>query len=553
MTRKVRVPIFGTAPAKGVMIDADATQGATIGANVYNPDGSLFVPAATPAPGQTYPVTVWQRIMYVPPNVVALEKAVGAGLFAVTGPATGAFREITAGDGIDVSDGDGVAGDPIVAHADTSNVTDVSTSNTGGVFIQNLAFTFDQFGHVTGVTVDSQTVQHNDTGGIQGGTSGEYYHQTASQNANSASLASMETGFGVKTAANTWVERSFPNGTGYTWTNANGVAGNPTLALSPNLQSWSGIAPSSKLNTPSGTADTTTFARGDGQYSSELINPAGSLDLAITTYGGAGRISMTRYNGTVGSPATVAAGQNLFFLAGSAYDGSVVVEAASIQFVAGGTWSGSSRPVQINFRNTGVGESSPSTRWNIASGGHFRPSANNSYDVGEGSSRVREYFGVNGAINTSDEREKTPLLDMTPAEIACAIEIASLPCVYKWLSAVEEKGEAARLHISPGVQSVIAVMERHGLDPFAYGFVCYDKWDEQPEVWDEWPARDEVRDEETGDVILPAVEAGRELVQPYRAAGDRYSLRPSELAWFVIRGQAARQDALEARIAALEA
>lgn len=164
-------------------------------------------------------------------------------------------------------------------------------------------------------------------------------------------------------------------------------------------------------------------------------------------------------------------------------------------------------------------------RWNIRQEGDFRPQLDNAYNIGTASFRVKEYFGVAGAINTSDEREKTAIRQLTEQELRCAAALALLPSIYKWKEAVARKGDGARLHCSPTVQSVIACMESHGLDPFRYGFVCYDQWDEQPEVLDP----------DTGDVV-----------QEYRPAGDRYSLRPSELQFFIARGQEERLRRLEA-------
>lgn len=40
-----------------------------------------------------------------------------------------------------------------VSHADTSAVLDISSNNTGNTFIQDVFFTFDTFGHVTGASV----------------------------------------------------------------------------------------------------------------------------------------------------------------------------------------------------------------------------------------------------------------------------------------------------------------------------------------------------------------------------------------------------------------
>ena len=157
------------------------------------------------------------------------------------------------------------------------------------------------------------------------------------------------------------------------------------------------------------------------------------------------------------------------------------------------------------------------------------PQTDNNRNLGGASNRWSVIYAGTGSINTSDAREKTAPRDLTGAELAAAADIARLPSIYQWLAAIEEKGAAARLHCSPTVQSVVAVMESHGLDPFRYGFVCFDAWDEQPEI----------RDEETG-----------EVTQECRPAGDRYSLRPTELAHFVMRGLAHRQDDLERRLAA---
>src|SRR5690606_8147993 len=110
-----------------------------------------------------------------------------------------------------------------------------------------------------------------------------------------------------------------------------------------------------------------------------------------------------------------------------------------------------------------------------------RPFSDGSSQLGSATHRWGEVFAVNGAINTSDAREKTEPRDLTEAEIAAAADIARLPCVFQWLSAIEDKGEDARLHIGPTVQAVITSMESHGLNPMRYGFVCHDEWEAQEE------------------------------------------------------------------------
>lgn len=167
--------------------------------------------------------------------------------------------------------------------------------------------------------------------------------------------------------------------------------------------------------------------------------------------------------------------------------------------------------------------------------GHFRAGVDNAQNMGTASFRWKEVFAGTATINTSDAREKTPPRDLTAQELACASDLARLPCVFQWLHAIEEKGDGARLHVSPTVQSVIACMESHGLDPFRYGFVCYDAWDEEvkPAVLDE-----------AGNEVEPAT-----IIPP----GDRYSLRPTELHHFIMRGTVAWQDAFEAWKDALKA
>ena len=140
--KKVRVPLWGS-PQKAVAIDARATEGAVIGVNVWNPDGSLFAPgaAATPAPGNNVSVTLWRLVQEVPPNVTALAQQSGTGLYAITSTGASATRAITSAT-LQVQRGDGVAGDPAV---DLPELPD-----TGGGTLQKLER--DQYGRVAGTS-----------------------------------------------------------------------------------------------------------------------------------------------------------------------------------------------------------------------------------------------------------------------------------------------------------------------------------------------------------------------------------------------------------------
>ncbi|EPJ6837728.1 tail fiber domain-containing protein [Stenotrophomonas maltophilia] len=233
-----------------------------------------------------------------------------------------------------------------------------------------------------------------------------------------------------------------------------------------------------------------------------------------------------------------------------------------------------------------------------ASGGTFamggdlvRPLADNAQALGASNYRFTSLWSVNGAVQTSDARLKTPLECMTDVEEAAFLEISALPAKWKWRARVEEEGDEARWHAGPSVQAAIAVMEKHGLSAFAYSAFCYDSWPAEDEVWREWPAQEaEVVEwpavpetwaeipaevDEAGEIVIPArrelvheampagrvvlkepVEAGRELVRPAVQAGDRYSFRVSELQAWILAAMARRErrerEAVEQRLVSIE-
>ena len=147
------------------------------------------------------------------------------------------------------------------------------------------------------------------------------------------------------------------------------------------------------------------------------------------------------------------------------------------------------------------------------------------------------YFSVAPTI-TSDAREKDRFRALTPPEIAAAVDLARAIGVYRWKTAIVLKGDGAREHIGPTVQTAIQIMESHGLDPFNYGFICYDSWQGE--------TIEHAAIEATEDREMQA--AWTETIP----AGDRYAFRYDELNQFMAAGFEARQAALEARIAALE-
>ena len=141
------------------------------------------------------------------------------------------------------------------------------------------------------------------------------------------------------------------------------------------------------------------------------------------------------------------------------------------------------------------------------------------YSNGTAAARWSTVYAVTGAINTSDERHKTPLEDISDIEKSVAREIQANIKKYKWLSAIESKGDKARYHFGVGAQTVKAIFESHGLDGFDYAVLCYDEWDDEYE--------DLIDPIEDGSPVV----IGKKLVSK---AGNRYGIRTDQLSLFVL-------------------
>ena len=143
---------------------------------------------------------------------------------------------------------------------------------------------------------------------------------------------------------------------------------------------------------------------------------------------------------------------------------------------------------------------------------YLSPTTTNNVDLGTSSKRFKDVYLTNSPNVSSDERLKQNFRNLRATEKAAAIAIKESICLYKMRDSVEEKGDGARWHVGVKAQQVISILESHGLDPFEYGFVCFDEWCEQ----------EEVKDEEGN------------ITQEYRPAGNKYAIRYEELLCFII-------------------
>lgn len=221
-----------------------------------------------------------------------------------------------------------------------------------------------------------------------------------------------------------------------------------------------------------------------------------------------------------------------FFFGASGHDGEKFDSmrgAVNIQATEG--WGKTSTPTRILFETCAAGSTSRTARWCVDHNGNFVPMGDGGYDIGWGIGRVNNIYAKNGAINTSDGRMKNDVRAMSDPETEAAKAIAKEIGFWTWKEQADMND--VREHCGLTVQRAMEIMESFGLEPFKYGFICYDKWDEQTVVSEYGPANEDGSENPIYKTI---------------PAGDRYSFRIDELNMFIAKGFEARLSALEDKL-----
>lgn len=114
----------------------------------------------------------------------------------------------------------------------------------------------------------------------------------------------------------------------------------------------------------------------------------------------------------------------------------------------------------------------------------FAPNVTNKLTLGASGKVWTQLYANTTTIATSDARMKQDIEDI-PDEVLDAWGEVNFR-QFKFKDAVEEKGnENARIHMGLIAQRIKEVFEKHNLDPFKYGFFCYDEWDVHEDPKDE--------------------------------------------------------------------
>lgn len=220
------------------------------------------------------------------------------------------------------------------------------------------------------------------------------------------------------------------------------------------------------------------------------------------------------------------------------------------QFVSASDPTGANGKGAISFRTSAAAEGRLSFTAYHEDTGEYRPLAqfhstdtqkalapvlDNALSFGLPSARGSIGFFAQGVQTTSDAKFKSDVRQMTEQELAASMAISRSIGIFTWLSENSD-----RLHAGTTVQTVIQCMEDAGLNAFDYGFVCYDKWD------DEYVDVVEVVTDADGNVVGENPTGERILT---KRAGDIYSLRDHELYKFLIRGLVHRLELIEGALA----
>ena len=198
-------------------------------------------------------------------DLAALEALASTGIAVRTAADTWAQRTLTGpATGISITNGNGVAGNPTIALANDLNALE-SLSSTG-IAVRTAADTWAQ----RTVTTSGAGVSVTNGDGVSG-------NPTIAMANDLAALEGLGgTGFPVRTATDTWTQRSIAVTAPVTITNADGVAGAPTIAVSAASTAASGVV---ELAT---TAETTTGT--DGTRAVTPAGLAGALGVTVQAY-----------------------------------------------------------------------------------------------------------------------------------------------------------------------------------------------------------------------------------------------------------------------------
>ena len=130
----------------------------------------------------------------------------------------------------------------------------------------------------------------------------------------------------------------------------------------------------------------------------------------------------------------------------------------------------------ISLRPNDGADGSTNTVWSQA---NIKPWLPNYYDLGSATYRWDDIYATNGTIQTSDRNEKQDIEELSEAEQRVAVACKGLLRKFRWKSAVEDKGDEARIHFGIIAQDLQAAFEAEGLDAGRYAMFISSTWTDE--------------------------------------------------------------------------
>ena len=188
----------------------------------------------------------------------------------------------------------------------------------------------------------------------------------------------------------------------------------------------------------------------------------------------------------------------------------------------------------------------------------FAPASDGSMDFGGASNRIKQIFATDSAIQTSDANEKTAPEPIPDALLDAWGEVHST--AWKWLHSVAQKGDLARTHTGPIAQHLRDALVRHGImqegsTDCPWAGLGYDEWPAEYQPVFATRLIEKIVETEPG--VFTPVEMSEEYetgeMRLVKAAGSRWSIRPTECLFVAVEYLNRRCDRIEQRLTALEA
>jgi hypothetical protein len=100
----------------------------------------------------------------------------------------------------------------------------------------------------------------------------------------------------------------------------------------------------------------------------------------------------------------------------------------------------------------------------------------NSVDLGRSNNRFDDIYATNSTIQTSDRNQKQDIAELSDSERRVAVAAKGLLRKYRWIDAVAEKGDNARIHFGIIAQDLEDAFTAEGLDAGRYAMFISTTW-----------------------------------------------------------------------------